>query len=224
MGCGANSIPSVWGRCQPSIVSNFVSGVSRNQQKLGFRCADNTSSLNWLDGRSPLSTESWHVANSQRLLPLVGCWSLHHLLSMEPWAEAKKSFKLVGLCHKLLSGFLANCHVSRLCQLMVRVIGGCVQISWHLPHSWGKLRKPSARSPSMKAVRSVIASNGIPYLQMRSAGLHRTSGRKMEENKERTGIALNNCIILHFIFEPYTLVSSFRTVHSSILEITRRTI
>ena len=76
----------------------------------------------------------------------------------------------------------------------------------------------------MKAVRSVIASNGIPYLQMRSAGLHRTSGRKMEENKERTGIALNNCIILHFIFEPYTLVSSFRTVHSSILEITRRTI
>ena len=34
----------------------------------------------------------------------------------------------------------------------------------------------------MNAVRLVIASNGIPYLQIRSVGLHSTSGKK-----ERTG-------------------------------------
>ena len=32
------------------------------------------------------------------------------LLSMEPWAAAKKSFKLVWQCHQLLSGFLAKGH------------------------------------------------------------------------------------------------------------------
>ena len=37
------------------------------------------------------------------------------------------------------------------------------------------------------AVRPVIASNGVPFLQMRSVGLHTTSGRKKEGNKERTG-------------------------------------
>ena len=30
------------------------------------------------------------------------------LLTMEPWAAAKKSFKLVWRCHQFLSGFLAK--------------------------------------------------------------------------------------------------------------------
>ena len=34
------------------------------------------------------------------------------LLSMEPWAAAKKSFKLVWRCHQLLSGFLAKVSVA----------------------------------------------------------------------------------------------------------------
>ena len=53
-----------------------------------------------------------------------------------------------------------------------------------------QLRKPqntSARRPSDEgAVRPVIASNGVNFLQMRSVGSHSTSGREKEGNKERT--------------------------------------
>ena len=64
---------------------------------------------------------------------------------------------------------------------MIRVImklsEGCAQI-WHLPYSWGKLQKTSARRPSDEgAVWPFIASNGVPLLQMRSVGSHSTSGR-----------------------------------------------
>ena len=56
-------------------------------------------------------------------------------------------------------------------------------------------QKTSARRPSMKAVRPVIASNEVLHLQMRSVGSHSTSGiekegkkeRKKERRKERTG-------------------------------------
>ena len=36
----------------------------------------------------------------------------------------------------------------------------------------------------LKIVRPVIASNGIPYLQMTSVGSHKTSGREGEGRKE----------------------------------------
>ena len=36
-------------------------------------------------------------------------------------------------------------------------------------------------------MRPVIASNGAPFLQMRSVGSHSTPGREKEEHKERTG-------------------------------------
>ena len=53
-----------------------------------------------------------------------------------------------------------------------------------------KTRKTSARKPSdERAVRQVIASNGVPFLQMRSVGSHSTSGREMEVNKERTSLS-----------------------------------
>jgi hypothetical protein len=65
--------------------------------------------------------------------------------------------------------------------------GGFAQISWHLPYSRRKPQKTSARRSSDKgAVRSDIASNGVPFLQMRSVGSHSTSEREMEGNKERT--------------------------------------
>ena len=48
-------------------------------------------------------------------------------------------------------------------------------------------KKPARRPPDEEAVRPVIASNGVPFLQMRSVGLHSTSEREKEGNKERTG-------------------------------------
>jgi hypothetical protein len=39
----------------------------------------------------------------------------------------------------------------------------------------------------MKAVRLFIASNGVPYLQMRSVGSHIKSGIEKEELKHMTG-------------------------------------
>ena len=38
------------------------------------------------------------------------------------------------------------------------------------------------------AVRPVIASNGVPFLQMRSVGSHSRSGREKEGNKERARV------------------------------------
>ena len=37
-----------------------------------------------------------------------GCIKVGYLLSMEPWAAAKKNFQLVWWCHQLLSEFLAK--------------------------------------------------------------------------------------------------------------------
>ena len=59
------------------------------------------------------------------------------------------------------------------------ILGRCAQISWHLPYSRGKPQKTLARRSSHKgAVRPVIASNGVHFLQMRSVGSHSTSGRE----------------------------------------------
>ena len=43
----------------------------------------------------------------------------------------------------------------------------------------------------MKAMRPVIASNEVPYIQMRSVGSHSTSGMKKEGTKEMTGWEYN---------------------------------
>ena len=42
--------------------------------------------------------------------------------------------------------------------------------------------------PDEGAVRPVIASNGVPYLQMRSVGSHSASGTDKKGIKERTGV------------------------------------
>ena len=47
--------------------------------------------------------------------------------------------------------------------------------------------KPQLGSPLIKFERSVIASNGIHFLQIRPVGSHSTSKREKEGNKERIG-------------------------------------
>ena len=107
------------------------------------------------------------IQNSSLSSNPIFCLKSNKVLSMEPWAAARKSFKLVWWCHQLLSGFLAKGHLLRVsCQsrrsLMIRMImkwyRGWAQISWHLPYSWGKPQKTSARRPSdERALRPVIA-------------------------------------------------------------------
>ena len=47
-----------------------------------------------------------------------------------------------------------------------------------------KIKREVLSTLSMKAVRSVIASNGVPNLEIRSDGSHSTSGRDEEGKKE----------------------------------------
>ena len=59
-----------------------------------------------------------------------------------------------------------------------------------------QLRKTSARRPSDEgAVRLIITSNGVPFLQMRSIRLHSTLGRE----KERTELDVIYFIPLSFV-------------------------
>ena len=109
---------------------------------------------------------------------------------MEPWAAAKKNFQLVWRCHQLLSGFLAKDHLPRVLRqshqsLMIRVVLGTGHRS---PGICLTAEKTSARRPSDEgSMRPVIASNGVPFLQIRSVGSHSASGREKEGIKERMG-------------------------------------
>ena len=85
---------------------------------------------------------------------LLSCWNIY-LLSMEPWAAAKKNFYLVWRCHQLLSsGFLAKGHLPWVSRQSRRSLMIRVTMKW----SWGlctdllafalQLRKTSAKRPS----------------------------------------------------------------------------
>ena len=67
-------------------------------------------------------------------------------------------------------------------------------------------QETSVRWPSdERAVRPVIASNGVPFLQMRSGGSHSTSGREKEGNKEMTRFShgMSRAVIYLNIFFSY---------------------
>ena len=116
------------------------------------------------------------------------CFSVHGIIDC-----GRKSLMLMWRCQQLLFGFVAKGDLHQVSRQSYNDkggwddTGGCAQISWHLPHSWGKPRKTSARRQSLKAVLPVIVSNGDPYLQMRSVGSHSTSGMEKEGKKERMG-------------------------------------
>ena len=58
----------------------------------------------------------------------------------------------------------------------------------------------------MKTVRPIIASNEVPFLQMRSVGSHSASGREKEGNKERIGLDQEKAISI----SPYNVSKIFR--------------
>ena len=93
-----------------------------------------------------------------------------------PWSHGlrPKNLWLMWLCHQLLSGFLAKSHLPRIsCQ--PRLSANNEMIPWAVHRSPGLsygCGKPQLGDPLMKAMRPVISSNGVPYLQMTSVGLH----------------------------------------------------
>ena len=67
------------------------------------------------------------------------------------------------------------------------ILGLCTDLLGFTLQQRKNPRKPQLGDRLMKAVRPVIASYGVPFLQMRSVGQLSTSGRENEGNKERTG-------------------------------------
>ena len=106
-----------------------------------------------------------------------------------PRNQGLRPRQLVWRCHQLLSGFLAKGHLPEchVCQVTMRVIMRRYrELCTDLLVFTLRLRKTSARRPSMKALLPVIASNGVSYLRMTSVRSHSTSGREKEGMKERT--------------------------------------
>ena len=117
------------------------------------------------------------------------------LLSMQPWTAATK--KALSQC----CGATNSCPGQRPLAPSVasvtsvandkgnnEIIPGAGTDLLALALQLRKTPEKSARRPSDEgALRPVIASNGIPLLQMKSVGSHSTAGREMEGKKERTG-------------------------------------
>ena len=95
---------------------------------------------------------------------------------MEPWAAAKQLLVSVAVppahvrapSQRPLAPSVASVtSVANNKGENETILGRCAQISWHLPYSRGKPQKTLARRSSHKgAVRPVIASNGVHFLQI----------------------------------------------------------
>ena len=143
--------------------------------------------------------------------PKINTW-VQKMLSMEPWAAAKKTFKLIWqwlLARSQVNGYLLR--VSHQCWLMVRVI-----IRWYpgAVHRYPGIylvseenaRKSQLRDYLMTAVWLVIASNGIPYLQMTTVVLHSMSDG--DKKREVCSSALHRAVKLQlFTHERWLLMS-----------------
>ena len=109
-------------------------------------------------------------------------------------SSGQKRFMVMRSCHQLLSAFLANGHLPRLsCQSSLtdndKGDNGVKQETVHRsPCIYLTVeenpRKPQLGEGMMKVVLPIIASNGIPYFQMKSAGSHSKSEREMEGMEE----------------------------------------
>ena len=140
----------------------------------------------------------WHNQSMQWGILGIFIWEKHVYTEHDiccPWnheLRPKKNFQLVWLCHQLLSGFLAKGHLLRMSHqsrrsLMIRVILGAVHRSPGICLTAEENpRKPQLGDRLMKgAVRPVIASNEVPFVQMRSVRSHSTPGKEKEGKTER---------------------------------------
>ena len=111
----------------------------------------------------------------------------------------RKRLKLVWRCQQLLSRLLAKGQLPRVSRLSDndkddnKMIPGAVHRS---PSIWLRTEeysgKPQLRDRVMKAVRSVIASNVVHFLQMRSVQSHSTSG-SLQDFTNRDKVIVDVC-------------------------------
>ena len=111
-----------------------------------------------------------------------------NVLSMEPWAAAKKIFKLAWQCHQVMSRFLTKGHLARVscqsanCKGVNEMIPGPMHGSPGICLTAEEIpKKPQQGDSLMKGLCDQLSP------QMRSVGSHSTSGREKEGNKEGTG-------------------------------------
>ena len=96
--------------------------------------------------------------------------------------------------YQTLSDSLANDHLPRVSRLSANNNGDNEMIPEAVHRSPGiyltteeNPEKPQLGNRLMKAVQPVIATNEVPYLQMRSIELHREKQGKDEDQREKEG-------------------------------------
>ena len=107
-------------------------------------------------------------------------------------------FIIINIIHRLLSGFLTTGHlpqVSPQSRLSTSAKSDNEMIPGTVHKSPGIYQmaeenhgKPQLGDRLMKAVRPIVSSNGVPYLQMRSVGSLSTSEKEKEGNKDSVGV------------------------------------
>ena len=114
-------------------------------------------------------------------------------MSCCPWIHGlrPKIFKLVWQCHQLLSVFLAKGHLIRISRQSRRlpkdkaknqIIPGAVHRSPGIYLTTEENSgKPQLGDSLRKAMRSVIVSNGVPYLQMKWLDPTAHQGRRRKD-------------------------------------------
>ena len=125
--------------------------------------------------------------------------------------QPKKNFKLAWRCYQLLSGFLAKGHFLRVSresslsandnEITPEAVHRSPGICLTAEENSGK---PQLGHRRLKAVRKVIPSNGVCYLQMRSVGSHSTSGMENEGKRKGLGGVLMLCDMNGFSNERFS--------------------
>ena len=109
--------------------------------------------MSWLVYLQSSMITLWRAAIYSNIMPVHG--HHHHLidlLSMEPWAAAKKKL-LVSVAVPPAPLQVPSQRPLAPCVASVTLVtndkGDNEMISWHLPYTWGKPQKTSARGPSI---------------------------------------------------------------------------
>jgi hypothetical protein len=144
-----------------------------------------------VSGIQPTVEENWTISSRRQsfeavrpVIAQMGSLTLNNIGRISKHSREKiidhglrqkkeKNLKLPWRCHQLLPGHLVKDPLPR-----VIIMGLAIDLL-ALAYIRAKLQA-SGRRQSIKTMRLVIASNGVPYLQVRSVGSHSVPGREKE--------------------------------------------